>query len=408
MFKKKLLRNRLLRNKLLRNKKIFSSSNKLFLIGLTLTILLQGFIFFTSLTIHNTYLNRLYEMDRCFKDNQIPCRWIPNLENFYGSPIFNYHPPLPYYFGEAVFLLTQSLTLSLKVILSVSLIGSYLFMYFFALKFFDKFKANLLAIVNALLSFLVIFFFKEGLGVAWGLMSFALILLSFSLLAKKRAIQNLLFTSLSLSFLILSADLAIYFIGLSLLWTFFYSFRILNSTFIFLTFCSVLLAILLSSFYTIPAILEKNLIYGISPDDPLRYLPKSAGEKPQMPAESSYHILTGESDIFNFKQGTNWFKFQADTKTHTIVRLSQFYFPNFKIFIDGKETKVEYKNNSLGLMTIILGRGNHIVEGRLFDTSIRTISNFITVISIILILILWIIQLKGVRLWLNYYRKRVN
>lgn len=382
--------------------------NKFFLISLTVIILLQAFIFFTPFTNRITYLNRLYEMDRCLQDRQIPCRWIPNLENFYGSPLFNYHPPFPYYFGEFVFLLTQSLTISLKVIFSVSLFGSYLFMYFFALKFFDKFKANLLAIANTFLSFIAIIFLKEGLGVVWGLMSFSLTLLSFKLLSEKRIIQNLLFFSLALSLLILSSDLAIYFICLISIWIFHYYIKSKNFAFILFTICSMVLAIFLSSFYILPAILERNLIHSTSSDNPLRYLPKSAGEKPQQAADSPYRILTGDSDISNFKQGTNWFKFEADTKTHTITRLSQIYFPNWKIFIDGKETQVEYKNNGLGLMTIILGEGKHIVEGRLFDTSIRTISNFITVISMILFLLLWIIQLRKVRYWLNYYKKRVN
>lgn len=137
-------------------------------------------------------------------------------------------------------------------------------------------------------------------------------------------------------------------------------------------------------------------------------MPKSVVEKPQMVSDTKYQILTGDSDISNFQQGTNWLRFETNTKTHTIIRLSQVYFPNWKIFIDGKESKVEYKNNSLGLMTIILGEGNHTVEGKLFDTTIRTISNILTVISVVFTLLLLTIQLKGVRFWLNYYKKRVN
>ena len=47
-------------------------------------------------------VGRLYEMDLCFRDGQIPCRWVPDMGYGYGYPLFNYYPPLPFYFGELV------------------------------------------------------------------------------------------------------------------------------------------------------------------------------------------------------------------------------------------------------------------------------------------------------------------
>lgn len=382
--------------------------NKFFLMGLILMVSLSFFLYVVFLTNQEPYLTRIYEMDRCFKDGQIPCRWVPGLENFYGSPIFNYLPPLPYYFGGLIFLITQSLIASVKLVLLVSMVGSYILIYFLTNFFLGRFKANLSAIFYIFLSFLVIFYSYEKVGLAWGLMFAPLIILSLNLFLQKRNIQNFLFSAISLSLLVLSTDTAISFIGLILLWIFYKCIRIKDFTFFLLYLSSILLAFLLSAFYIFPSILERNLIYSTSSNDPFRYLPTSAAEKPQKAADSKYQILTGDSDVFNFKQGTNWQGFETNTKTHTIIRLSQFYFPQWKIFIDGKETQVEYKNNSLGLMTIILGKGKHTVEGRLFDTPIRSISNVVTGVSVILTLLLWITQLKGVRYWINYYRKRVN
>ncbi len=347
-------------------------------------------------------------MDRCFKDSQIPCRWIPGQENFYGSPLFNYLPPLPYYFGELVFSITKSLTTSVKVLLLLSLVGSYFFTYLLIKKKLGIFKANLAAIFY--ISFLSLSFLLsyENLGLVWTLMFFPLVIFSFDLLAKKKSIQNFLFSAIPVSLLLLSADIAIPLIGLTTLWIFYKYIRIKDFTFLLLGLSSIFLAFLLSAFYIFPSILEKNLIYSTALNDPFRFLPRSATERPQKITTSQYQILTGDSDVFNFRQGTNWLGFETDTRTHTIIRLSEFYFPHWKIFIDGKETQVEYKNNSLGLMTIILGEGKHSVEGRLFDTPIRSISNLVTMVSVILTCVLWIIQLKGVRHWLNYYRKRIN
>jgi len=138
------------------------------------------------------------------------------------------------------------------------------------------------------------------------------------------------------------------------------------------------------------------------------YLPRSASEPPAELAKGRYQIIVGNAEISDFEQGTNWFRFKADVKSHTIIRLSQYYFPNWKIFVDGKEANVEYRNNSLGLMTIILGEGKYKVWGRLYDTDVRKISNIITVFSFGLFLILFLIQFKKVREWIAYYRKRIS
>ena len=43
---------------------------------------------------------RLLQMDKCIKDGQVPCRWVPDMGYGYGYPQFNYYAPLPYYVME--------------------------------------------------------------------------------------------------------------------------------------------------------------------------------------------------------------------------------------------------------------------------------------------------------------------
>src|SRR3989344_8647632 len=45
---------------------------------------------------------RQLEMEKCFKDGQIPCRWIPDMGYGYGFPLYNFYPPLPYWIGMLV------------------------------------------------------------------------------------------------------------------------------------------------------------------------------------------------------------------------------------------------------------------------------------------------------------------
>ena len=77
-----------------------------FILGLVLSLsLLWPLLVAPSFKHHDDVsIIRLYEMDRCFKDGQIPCRWVPDLGNLYGYPLFNYYAPLPYYFGWLIYL----------------------------------------------------------------------------------------------------------------------------------------------------------------------------------------------------------------------------------------------------------------------------------------------------------------
>jgi hypothetical protein len=158
---------------------------------------------------------------------------------------------------------------------------------------------------------------------------------------------------------------------------------------------------------------DKELLTGANWDKQIKrsifdYLPIYAKEPPAELATQRYKIITGDSDINNFKEGTNWIKFETVTRSHTILRLSQYYFPNWIINVDGKPINVEYRNNNLGLMTIILGEGRHTVEARLHDTLVRSISNIMTVLSFFISLILFLSQIGLIKKWMGYYQKRIN
>jgi len=67
---------------------------------------------------------RQLQMEKCLKDRQIPCRWVPDMGYGYGYPLFNFYPPLPYYIGQVfrwlgfAFTTTAKLTFALQFFLS--------------------------------------------------------------------------------------------------------------------------------------------------------------------------------------------------------------------------------------------------------------------------------------------------
>src|SRR4051812_2465578 len=107
-----------------------------FLIGLVLTLTLLWPLFAAPYFSHHDDVQwiRLYEMDKCFKDFQIPCRWVPDLGGEYGYPLFNYYAPLPYYIGEFFYFFTHQLLISAKLMFALPFIGCFVFMYLFARK----------------------------------------------------------------------------------------------------------------------------------------------------------------------------------------------------------------------------------------------------------------------------------
>lgn len=568
--------------------KNFFLKHKEFVIGLLLTVsLLWPLVAAPYFTHHDdVQVIRLYEMDKCVKDHQIPCRWVPDLGGLYGYPIFNYYAPMPYYFGELINLLTNNLIFSAKVMFAVSFLGAYIFMYLLASKLWGKMGGSLSAIFYSFAPYHALDFYVRGaMGEMWGLMFFPAIFWALLKLEEKANIPHLLLLAICLFGLITSHNLsAMIFLPITLLWVILLFFKRKSKRFVWFFLGSLIAALLLSSFYLLPVIFEKNLVHvdttisgyfsytehfkgvkklflerswgwgasvrevpggerdGLSFQigwihllgwllavvtanivwrknkwlssviilsslvtfisifmvhprsefiwkliDPLKYLqfpwrflfliiffvslvsgsffltnirkkqlwwvilvlavvslnfsyfrpekfiqtddkkflsgenwdkqikrsifdylPIYAKEPPAELATTRYQILTGDSKIYDFNEGTNWIIFKTKTNSHTIIRLSQYYFPNWKVFVDGKEAIVEYKNNSLGLITFILGKGDHEIRARLYDTQIRILANLISLIGIAICTVLFLISFGRVRRWVAYYRKRMN
>jgi hypothetical protein len=75
---------------------------------------------------------RIYEMDRCLNDGQIPCRWAADLGNGYGQPLFNYYSPLPYYVGALLHKAGFSYLKSADALFIIAFVGAALSMFLLA------------------------------------------------------------------------------------------------------------------------------------------------------------------------------------------------------------------------------------------------------------------------------------
>lgn len=563
---------------------------KYFLFGLFLTSALlwplANSYFFTH--HDDVQVIRLYEMNKCIQDNQIPCRWVPDLGGLYGYPLFNYYAPLPYYYGELFYLLTGSLIFAVKVMFVTAFIGSYIFMYLLARKLWGELGGSLAGIFFSFAPYHAVLLYVRGaMGELWGLMFLPALFWAILRLRENTNVFNSLILALFIALTILSHNLStMMFLPLCIIFIGILSKAIVGDQFRFIryVFVAFILGFALSAFYWLPMVSEKQLVhvdtttsgyfsytehfkglrklfverfwgwgasvrevpggekdgmsfqigwihlvgfiialYGIRRLDifkdykiyvyfflfvlaisiflihprsqfvwdliaPMKYLqfpwrllglvvfaisvlsgflmvwidvnyrvkawtiltilvvianysyfrpekllivqehellsgeqwdrqikrsifdflPIYASEPPAELATARYEVIVGSVDVINHQEGTNWFSFNAQVKDHSIIRLSQYYFPNWIVKVNGNVFPIEYENNHLGLMTIILGKGDYVVEGRLYDTPIRIISNWTSIGSSIFLIVITLMQVRWIKGSMRYYGKRIS
>jgi len=113
------------------------------------------------------------------------------------------------------------------------------------------------------------------------------------------------------------------------------------------------------------------------------YLPKNASRAPISAARFPIdEIVPKETkyDITGLKQGSDWIFFNIKTDVSSTATIAQFAFPNFKIYNNGQEIKYNIEKE-LGRMTISLNSGNNQIYIKLYNTPLRTTTNYVSLFS---------------------------
>ena len=113
------------------------------------------------------------------------------------------------------------------------------------------------------------------------------------------------------------------------------------------------------------------------------YLPNTASRAPSSPARFPIDAIVPKEtkyDVTGLKQGSDWIFFNIKTDVSSVITVSQFAFPNFKIFNNGQEIKYGIEKE-LGRMTININPGNNQIYIKLYNTPIRIITNYISLFS---------------------------
>lgn len=151
---------------------------------------------------------RIHQMNKCFEDFQIPCRWVPDMGYQYGYPQFNYYPPSVYYLGEAFHLVGFQFIDSAKIIFALGLIISALTMYLFLKDFLSKWPAFIGALVYSYIPYKAVSVYVRGsLNEFWTLAFYPLLFWSSLKIIKKGGRKNIAFFAISTALILLTHNL---------------------------------------------------------------------------------------------------------------------------------------------------------------------------------------------------------
>lgn len=121
---------------------------------------------------HDGLLNvhRLFELERCFEDGQIPCRWAPDMGAGYGYPLFVFYPPLGAHLSLAFRALGAGLLDAVKWTLWLALLAGAASMFGLAHRFFGAAGGTAAAVLYSFAPYPAVDLFVRGaLAESWGL-----------------------------------------------------------------------------------------------------------------------------------------------------------------------------------------------------------------------------------------------
>jgi len=207
---------------------------------------------------------RLQQMDKCVKDLQIPCRWVPDLGYGYGYPLFEFYAPLPYYFMEIYHLLGFSFIGSVKIGFIFGVLISALAFYLLARQFFSVWASVASAILFAYIPIRAADLYVRGaMGEIWGMASLPLLIFAIERTSRRKDKISVALLALSVFIFLISHNLTVIMsVPLILLWLFFVPLRFSDNlkNIIKKLFTGFLIGILLASFFVIPLIVERNQV----------------------------------------------------------------------------------------------------------------------------------------------------
>lgn len=208
------------------------------------------------------HIIRLDQMEKCFQDGQIPCRWTPDMGFGYGLPLFNYYSPFVYYFGMIFRFLGLNFVLVTKLLFLTALALSGFGMYLLGKEFYGRQGGLLASALFVLGPYRAVQVYVRGaLAECWAVSLLPLVFLFVYKYIKTEKSKYFLLSVLSIFLFLISHNILVM-ISLPILLVWIIGW-IINHKAYHLIKNVVLVLVLsfgLSAFFTLPAFFERDLV----------------------------------------------------------------------------------------------------------------------------------------------------
>lgn len=233
-------------------------------LGPVIIVVLSALAYFSLLkpgyfSMHDdVQVMRLYQMEKCLQDGQVPCRWVPDMGAGYGHPLYNYHPVFPYYLGMVFRLFNLSFIDISKLLFLLALLLSGLFMYRLVKEFFGEIAGIVAGLFYIYAPYHAVDIYVRGaMTESWAIVFFPLIFFSLYKFIQEERFSFFILSIFSLTFLFLSHNLMTFiFAPIALVWSLYWLLITKKWRNIWKLFIIFLWAGSLAAFFIIPALLE--------------------------------------------------------------------------------------------------------------------------------------------------------
>ncbi len=113
-------------------------------------------------------------------------------------------------------------------------------------------------------------------------------------------------------------------------------------------------------------------------------------ERPAEPPAARLVAMSGSATIVEQAATAHEQRFAVTTRESARLRLNTFYFPGWRVFVDGQEQPIDYGNRS-GLIDFSVEPGTHVVEARFEPTPVRWLGRTLSVggLAVLALLMVW-------------------
>lgn len=203
---------------------------------------------------------RIYEMDKCFADFQIPCRWVPDAGYQYGYPQFNFYPPSVYYLGELFHKIGFQYIDSVKILFALGFVLSVATMFILVSELLGNFPGFVSAVIYTYVPYKAVDVYVRGaMSEFWSLVFYPLIFWAVYKLIKTAKAKYIALLGISISLLLTTHLLmSMIFAVPAIIWTIYWLIKERKKEVFWKVVFGVLLGMGIAAFFILPVVFERE------------------------------------------------------------------------------------------------------------------------------------------------------